>query len=220
MFSFYRTLSLALCLEHIVYPHETQNFFLTYTAVLWWATALKVRNPQGLLDTRLQNSQKEEEFIWLSTMLLHCVLTLFLWTISGYYNQFWTGPKCIKYSHIIELWLGVCQLSRSPVSFPPSPAGSIWISHLCHCNGKSKMSLSTHLRYLLQVESMWDVVRCEKGRDQMSDWSSFSTMGTELEGAQSKLSTDQPNTKGHDESFDQYMSKLQNSVLYCSSLRW
>lgn len=44
------------------------------------------------------------------------------------------------------------------------------------------------LEYLLQVESMWDVICSEKGRHQMSDWSGLSTVRAELESAQSKLS--------------------------------
>lgn len=44
------------------------------------------------------------------------------------------------------------------------------------------------LKYLLQVESVWDVVHCEESWDQMSDWASFPTVGTELEGAQAMLS--------------------------------
>lgn len=52
---------------------------------------------------------------------------------------------------------------------------------------------------------MWDVVGSEKGRDQMSDWSSFSAVRTELEGAESPLSVE--DTQGHNKYVIQYTSK-------------
>lgn len=48
---------------------------------------------------------------------------------------------------------------------------------------------------------MWDVVWREEGRDQVSDRSSFSAVGAELEGAQSSLSVE-------DTMDDQYKSEL------------
>lgn len=69
------------------------------------------------------------------------------------------------------------------------------------------------LKYLLQIESMWDVVSSEIGGDQMSDWPCFSTVGSELESVQSTFSM-----KDASDLINKSVNKCMNNKTTSSSL--